>query len=87
MDTLIAIGALSAYGYSVIQMARGSIHLYFDTASMLVSLVLLGKYIEARARHNVSAGILELYSYAGRKVRLSAGAGERWAPQRSQAGR
>jgi heavy metal translocating P-type ATPase len=80
MDTLIAISVLSAYGYSVIQMARGSIHLYFDTASMLVSLVLLGKYIEARARHNVSAGILELYSYAGRKVRLSAGAGERWAP-------
>ena len=78
MDTLIAIGALSAYGYSVIQMARGSIHLYFDTASMLVSLVLLGKYIEARARHNVSAGILELYSYAGRKVRLGAGGAERW---------
>ena len=73
MDTLIAFGALSAYGYSVIQMTRGSIHLYFDTAAMLVSLVLLGKYIEARARHNVSSGILELYSYASKKVRLSSG--------------
>jgi heavy metal translocating P-type ATPase len=73
MDTLIAFGALSAYGYSVIQMSRGSIHLYFDTAAMLVSLVLLGKYIEARARHNVSSGILELYSYASKKVRLSSG--------------
>ena len=80
MDTLISIGALSAYGYSVIQMARGSIHLYFDTAAMLVSLVLLGKYIEARARRSVSAGILALYSYASRKVRLSAGNSERWAP-------
>ena len=79
MDTLIAISVLSAYGYSTVQIARGSIHIYFDTASMLVSLVLLGKYIEARARHNVSAGILDLYSYAGRKVRLSAGGAERWA--------
>ena len=73
MDTLISFGALSAYGYSVIQMTRGSLHLYFDTAAMLVSLVLLGKYIEAWARHNVSSGILELYSYASKKVRLSSG--------------
>jgi len=76
MDTLIATGTLSAYGYSVIQMTRGSIHLYFDTAAMLVTLVLLGKYIEARARHKVSSGILELYSYASKKVRLSNGS---WA--------
>jgi heavy metal translocating P-type ATPase len=76
MDMLIATGALSAYGYSVIQMTRGSIHLYFDTAAMLVTLVLLGKYIEARARHKVSSGILELYSYASKKVRLSNGS---WA--------
>jgi heavy metal translocating P-type ATPase len=76
MDTLIATGALSAYGYSMIQMTRGSIHLYFDTAAMLVTLVLLGKYIEARARHNVSSGILELYSYASKKVRLSSGSWE-----------
>jgi heavy metal translocating P-type ATPase len=76
MDTLIATGALSAYGYSMIQMIRGSIHLYFDTAAMLVTLVLLGKYIEARARHKVSSGILELYSYASKKVRLSNGSWE-----------
>ncbi|MGO9315481.1 MAG: cation transporter, partial [Syntrophobacteraceae bacterium] len=41
MDTLIAIGVLSAYFYSVISMLRGSLHVYFDTASMLVTLVLL----------------------------------------------
>ena len=41
METLIAIGSSSAYLFSVFNLARGNIHLYFDTASMLVALVLL----------------------------------------------
>ncbi len=61
MDTLISMGVLAAYCYSILQMARGSIHLYFDTACMLVTLVLAGKYIETWARQRVSAGIVELY--------------------------
>jgi heavy metal translocating P-type ATPase len=78
MDTLIAVGALSAYFYSVIQIGRGSLHLYFDTASMLVTLVLLGKHIEARTRGRVSSGLTELYQMAGQKVRLSTRDQERW---------
>jgi len=70
MDTLISVGALAAYFYSLVQMARGSLHLYFDTASMLITLVLLGKYIETHARERVSAGITGLYKLANQKVRL-----------------
>jgi len=70
MDTLISVGALAAYFYSLVQMARGSLHLYFDTASMLITLVLLGKYIETQAREKVSAGITDLYKLANQKVRL-----------------
>ena len=70
MDTLISVGALAAYFYSLVQMARGSLHLYFDTASMLITLVLLGKYIETHAREKVSAGITDLYKLANQKVRL-----------------
>ena len=70
METLIAIGALSAYGYSFLQMVQGSLHLYFDTASMLVTLVLLGRYIEAQAREKASKGIGELYQIANQKVRI-----------------
>jgi heavy metal translocating P-type ATPase len=70
MDTLISVGALAAYFYSLVQMSRGSLHLYFDTASMLITLVLLGKYIEIHAREKVSAGITDLYKLANQKVRL-----------------
>ncbi len=78
MDTLISIGILSAYGYSIIQMARGSLHLYFDTASMLVTLMLLGRYIETQAKGKVSRGITELYRLASQKVRLLSDGKERW---------
>lgn len=78
MDTLISVGTLSAYFYSIVQMRSQSLHLYFDTASMLVTLVLLGKFIEIQAREKVSRGILELFELARSKVRLAKGGLERW---------
>jgi heavy metal translocating P-type ATPase len=79
MDTLIAAGALAAYFYSIIQVASGSLQIYFDTASMLITLVLLGRYIESRAREKVSRGLKELYELAGQKVHLLGEGAERWA--------
>jgi len=70
MDSLISIGALAAYLYSLVQLAKGSIHLYFDTPAMLITFVLLGKYIETHARERVAAGITDLYKLAHQKVRL-----------------
>lgn len=78
MEILISIGALAAYGYSLIQMGRGGLHLYFDTASMLIVLVLLGKYLEARTKERISRGLIELYHLANQKVRLITKSGERW---------
>ncbi len=78
MELLISVGSLSAFFFSIIQMYRGSLHVYFDTASMLVTLMLIGKYIELRARSRVSDGFRELYRMAGRKVRIVRGAGEKW---------
>ncbi len=79
MDALIATGSLAAYFYSVEGLLRGSLHLYFDTASMLVTLVLLGRFIELRARENVSGGLAELRRMALGKVRLrGSGGGTRW---------
>ena len=69
MDTLISIGSLAAYFYSLFQMLRDSLHLYFDTASMLITIVLLGRYIESQARDRVSRGITDLYHLAHQKVR------------------
>ena len=50
LDTLIAVGALTAFGVSAANVLRGSGHVYFDTATMLPLLVTFGKMIEAAAR-------------------------------------
>ncbi|GLI36240.1 heavy metal translocating P-type ATPase [Desulforhabdus amnigena] len=78
MDTLIAVGSLSAYFYSLVSIGTGSLHLYFDTAAMLVTIVLVGKYIEIQARERVSKGITELYRLSKGKVRLVHAGLERW---------
>jgi heavy metal translocating P-type ATPase len=78
MEMLIAISALAAYGYSLYRMSQGSLHLYFDTASMLIVLVLLGKYLEAQALERIAGGLTEIYLLAHQKVRLLAEKGEKW---------
>ncbi|MEJ2637959.1 MAG: heavy metal translocating P-type ATPase [Desulfosarcinaceae bacterium] len=70
MEALITIGSASAYGYSLYQWYLGSIHLYFDSASMLITLVLLGKLIEGRAKNRVQKTLTSLFDLAPRKVRL-----------------
>jgi heavy metal translocating P-type ATPase len=79
METLIAIGSVTAYFYSTCQTIMGSLHVYFDTATMLVTLVLLGKFIESGARQRVSRQVTELLRAAGEKVRLLDGGREKWA--------
>lgn len=78
MDLLIASGALSAYAYSAVQMFRGNPHVYFDTASTLITLVLLGRFIEVRAREKISAGITALFHAANTKARLAKEDREIW---------
>ncbi len=78
METLIAAGCLSAYGYSTVQMIRGDLHVYFDTASMVVALVLFGKHLEGRARKRITGGIKALYRLGGGKVRLEVDGREHW---------
>ena len=51
MDTLVAVGTLAAYGSSVVAVVRGQGPLYFDSAAVIVVLVCLGRWLEARARH------------------------------------
>jgi len=61
MDVLIAMGTSAAYFYSVavlLGLAQG--HLYFETAAVIVTLIVLGKYLEARARGRTSEAIRKL---------------------------
>ncbi|HVF54146.1 MAG TPA: heavy metal translocating P-type ATPase [Actinomycetota bacterium] len=62
MDTLIALGTLSAYSYSLYALFAGG-HVYFETAGVIVTFLLLGRYLELRSRSRASAaikGLLEL---------------------------
>ena len=77
IDTFIAISALSAFFYSIIGMSQGSIHLYFDTAAMLVTIMLIGRYIESEAREKVADAIT--FDETGlTKVRLLKEQTEQW---------
>jgi len=68
MNTLIAMGTLSAFIYSTavtffpgIFLASGEpAHIYFDTAAMIIVLILLGRYFEARAKSRASGAIKKL---------------------------
>ncbi len=74
MDVLIAAGALSAYGYSIRQMTVNG-EVYFDTAAMIITLILLGRYIEAGAKNKASEAIgrlMQLSPKEARKVLIAA---------------
>ena len=70
METLVCLGASSAYLYSLVNFWRGSWHLYFDTAAMLVTLVLLGKLLEAKAKRNVRRDLESFLALQPNKVRI-----------------
>jgi Cu+-exporting ATPase len=49
MDVLVALGTTVAYAFSAVALFHG-LHLYFEAAAFVITLVLLGKYLEARAK-------------------------------------
>ncbi len=63
MDALVFLGAFSAYGYSTASLFLGG-DVYFDTATMILTLILLGRYIEAGARARAADGISRLVRLA-----------------------
>ena len=70
METLIIMGSLSAYLYSTFNLLAGSIHVYFDTASILITLVLLGKTLERRAKSRVLEDLELFLTLKPTKVRI-----------------
>ncbi len=60
MDTLIALGVGSAYGYSVPALLRRRGHVYFEAAAAIITFVLLGRYLEERAKGKAGEAIRKL---------------------------
>ncbi|MCL2592590.1 MAG: heavy metal translocating P-type ATPase [Defluviitaleaceae bacterium] len=78
MDSLIAIGTLAAYLYSVyaaIMIFRGEIHhvhhsLYFETAGVILMLIALGKYMEIVTKGKTSQAIKKLMGLAPKTAKV-----------------
>jgi Cu+-exporting ATPase len=78
MSTLVALGALSAYFYSAaatffpdfFSKAGYELHVYYDSAAMIVTLVLLGRFLEMKARGRTSEAIRKLMQLTPRTARV-----------------
>ncbi len=67
MDALIVVGSGSAFFYSLYGMATGG-EVYFDTAAMIITLVLLGRYLESQAKGRASETLERLAELSPKKA-------------------
>ena len=83
MDTLVSLGTLSAYGYSVYMTLTGGGEVYFDSVSMITTFVMIGRYLETvggtRARKDIR-NLLSLQPQTANRRE-----GEDWAEVKAEA--
>ena len=72
MDTLIALGTTTAFGYSLVRLLGGHAHEAhsFMDAGIILTLITLGKYLEARSKGTASAAIERLLDLAPKTARV-----------------
>lgn len=77
MDVLIAMGSSAAYFYSVV-VSSGFIegHVYFETAAVIITLIKLGKFLEARAKGETSEAIKKLMALRAKTAHVIRGGQE-----------
>ncbi|MBP7147629.1 MAG: copper-translocating P-type ATPase [Acidobacteria bacterium] len=87
MDVLVALGSSAAFFYSIPVMIATSLdshalghHVYFETAAVIVTLIKVGKMLEARARGRTSAAIRKLLDLSPRTARVVRGGAEQEIP-------
>ncbi len=80
MNSLVALGTAAAYGFSVLAtfapglLPAGANHVYFEAAAVIVVLILLGRWLEARAKGRTGAAIRKLIGLRAKTARVSRGA-------------
>ena len=82
MNSLVMIGTSAAYGYSVVAtfvpwvLPAGTVHVYFEASAVIVTLVILGRYLEALAKGRTGDAIRALMSLQSRTARVMRGGEE-----------
>ncbi|MGQ0824406.1 MAG: heavy metal translocating P-type ATPase [Actinomycetota bacterium] len=86
MDTLVTIGTIAAWTWSMVALlffdaaatdmgiGEDAAHVYFETAAVIITLVLLGKWLEAGARRRMGAALRALSELGAKTARLESGA-------------
>lgn len=82
MDLLVALGTSAAYGLSVYQLLSTANtdqmpHLYFESSAVIITLILLGKWLEARAKNQTSEAIRALAALRPEKARVRTDEGDK----------
>ena len=76
MNSLVAVGSMAAYLYSVVAtfmpqwLPEGTVFVYFEAAAVIVTLILLGRYLEARAKGRTSEAIQRLVGLQAKTARV-----------------
>lgn len=76
MNSLVAVGTSAAYGYSVVAtflpdvLPEGTVNVYYEAAAVIVALILLGRYLEAKARGRTSEAIQRLVGLQARMAHV-----------------
>jgi Cu+-exporting ATPase len=76
MNSLTVLGTTAAWGYSVVAtfapgvLPRGTANVYFEAAAVIVTLILLGRYLEARAKGRTSEAIKRLMGLQPKTARV-----------------
>nr|MBA3517728.1 heavy metal translocating P-type ATPase [Hyphomicrobiales bacterium] len=76
MNSLVALGTIAAWGYSVVAtfapqiLPAGTANVYYEAAAVIVTLILLGRTLEARAKGRTSEAIKRLVGLAPKSARI-----------------
>lgn len=79
MNTLVMLGTTAAYGYSVVAtflpgiLPKGTAHVYFEASAVIITLILVGKYLEALAKGRTSEAMKQLLQLQARTARVVRG--------------
>lgn len=76
MEFLVSMGVVAAAGLSVYELLQGSPYVYFDTLTVIISFVLLGKMIESKAKFSAKDALVKLNLALPRKGRIRTSAGD-----------
>jgi P-type Cu+ transporter len=80
MDTLVSLGTVAAWVWSAVAVVRGEGHLYLESAAVVTTFLLAGRYAESRSKRRAGEALRSLMELGAKQVTLLDETGERLVP-------